>query len=122
MFEHRVVLSQLIRETKKEKKYLVVMSLDIANAYGSIPHETIFKALKEAHVPEELVNLIENYYQDVKIRFTTQNFVTDWQKVEKGIITGCTISVVLFSLAIIYVVLLVKRETIGPKLSAGETG
>ena len=117
--EHTAVLSQLIREAKKEKKNLVVTWLDIANAYGSIPHETIFKALREAHVPEDVVNLIENYYQDVKIRFTTQNFVTGWQKVEKGIITGCTLSVVLFSLVMTYVMLSVKRETKGPKLSSG---
>ena len=62
---------------------------------------------------------MKDYYQDVKIRFNTRNFVTEWQKVEKGIITGCTLSVVLFSLAMTYVVLSVKKETKGPKLSSG---
>ena len=93
--------------------------MDIANAYGSIPHETIFKSLKEAHVPDDVLSLVKDYYQDVKIRFNTRNFVTEWQKVEKGIITGCTLSVVLFSLAMTYVVLSVKKETKGPKLSSG---
>ena len=61
--EHTAVLSQLIREAKRDKKNLVVTWLDIANAYGSIPHETIFKALREAHVSEDVVNLVQNYYQ-----------------------------------------------------------
>ena len=118
--EHTALLSQLIREAKKEKKNLVVTWLDIANAYGSIPHRVIFKALREAHVPDEVVNLIQDYYKDVQIRFTTRHCETDWQKVEKGIITGCTLSVVLFSLAMTYVVLSVKKETKGPKLSSGQ--
>merc|ERR1712228_8652 len=112
--------SQLIREAKKEKKNLVITWLDIANAYGSIPHSLIIEALKEAHIPDDLVNLIEDYYKDVRIRFTTKEFVTDWQKVEKGIITGCTLSVVLFSLAMTWVVASVKKETKGPKLSSGQ--
>ena len=67
-----------------------------------------------------MVNLIEDYYKDVRIRFTTKEFVTDWQKVEKGIITGCTLSVVLFALAMTWVVASVKKETKGPKLSSGQ--
>ena len=118
--EHTAVLSQLIREAKKEKKNLVVTWLDIANAYGSIPHYLIIEALKEAHIPEDTVKLIEDYYRDVRIRFTTKGFVTDWQKVEKGIITGCTLSVVLFALAMTWVVSSVKKETKGPKLSSGQ--
>ena len=118
--EHTAVLSQLIREAKKEKKNLVVTWLDIANAYGSIPHYLIIEALKEAHIPEDTVRLIEDYYRDVRIRFTTKGFVTDWQKVEKGIITGCTLSVVLFALAMTWVVSSVKKETKGPKLSSGQ--
>ena len=86
--EHTAILSQLIREAKTEKKNLVVTWLDIANAYGSIPHDVIKKALERAHVPENTRQLIENYYSDVRIRFTTREFTTDWQRVEKGIITA----------------------------------
>ena len=56
--EHTAVVSQLIREAKKERKNLVVTWLDIANAYGSIPHKFIFKALREAHMPEDVVQLV----------------------------------------------------------------
>ena len=114
------MLSQLIREAKKEKRNLVITWLDIANAYGSVPHRLIVTALKEAHIPEDVVNLIESYYQDVQIRFTTKNYVTEWQKVGKGIITGCTLSVVLFSLAMSWIVMSVKKETKGPTLKSGQ--
>ena len=49
--EHTSLVSQAIREAKKEKKNLVVTWLDIANAYGSIPHDVIKHALENAHLP-----------------------------------------------------------------------
>ena len=118
--EHTAVLSQMIREAKAEKKSLVVTWLDIANAYGSMPHSLIQVALEQAHVPEEVRKMIESYYSDVKIRFTTNNFTTEWQRVERGIITGCTMSVVLFSLAMTMLVMSVKNVTKGPKTTSGQ--
>ena len=118
--EHTAILSQLIREAKTEKKGLVVVWLDIANAYGSIPHSLIQLALRRAHVPEEFCQLVESYYSNMNIRFTTKHFTTDWQRVEKGIITGCTLSVILFALSMTMLVMSAKDETKGPKTSSGQ--
>ena len=118
--EHTALLSQLIQEAKAEKKNLVVTWLDISNAYGSIPHKLIGKALEAAHVSKEMIDLIGNYYENPKIRFATKHFTTDWQKLEKGIITGCTLSVVLFTLTMTWLVVSAKRETKGPKSTSGQ--
>ena len=56
----------------------------------------------------------------MKIRFTTNQYTTEWQKVEKGIITGCTMSVALFALTMTMLVMSVKNETKGPKTSSGQ--
>ena len=85
-----------------------------------MPHILTQVALEQAHVPEEVRKLIESYYSDVKIRFSTNNFTTDWQRVEQGIITGCTMSVVLFSLAMTMLVMSVKDVTKGPKTTSGQ--
>ena len=118
--EHTAILSQLIREAKAEKKGLVVVWLDIANAYGSIPHNLIQLALKKAHAPEGFCKLVESYYADMNIRFTTKEFTTEWQKVEKGIITGCTMSVILFALSMTMLVMSTKEETKGPSTRSGQ--
>ena len=118
--EHTAILSQLIREAKAEKKGLVVVWLDIANAYGSIPHNLIQIALRRAHAPEGFCKLVESYYADMNIRFTTKEFTTEWQKVEKGIITGCTLSVILFALSMTMLVMSAKEETKGPKTKSGQ--
>lgn len=36
------------------------------------------------------------HMDSLKMRFTVGNFTTKWQRLEKDIMTGCTISVVLF--------------------------
>ena len=118
--EHTSVISQLIREAKANKGDLVVTWLDIANAYGSMPHSLIMTALQNTHVPERMQELVKSYYGEVKIRFSTTEFTTDWQRVEKGIITGCTLSVILFVLAMTMLVEEAKRETKGPKTSSGQ--
>ena len=118
--EHTSLLSQLIREAREGRKNLVVTWLDIANAYGSIPHSLIMGSLRKAHVPEEEVSLVESYYSDVQIRFSTKGFTTEWQKLEKGIVTGCTLSVILFSLAMTMLVASAKNETKGPKTESGQ--
>ena len=118
--EHTAVISQLIREAKEGKRDLVVTWLDNVNAYGSIPHRVILTALQRAHVPEEMCKLVESYYADVKIRFSTKKYTTDWQQVEKGIVTGCTLSVILFALAMTMLVMAAKEETKGPRSASGQ--
>ena len=118
--EHTALLSQLIQEAKSEKKNLVITWLDISNAYGSIPHKLIKKALESAHVSKEMIELISVYYDNPRIRFATKQFTTEWQKLEKGIITGCTLSVVLFTLTMTWLVSSAKKETKGPKTKSGQ--
>ena len=49
--EHTGVLTQLLREAKESKGDLAVLWLDLANAYGPMPHKVVEKALKRHHVP-----------------------------------------------------------------------
>ena len=118
--EHTAILSQLIKEAKAKKRNLVVTWLDIANAYGSMPHRVIKDALEAAKVPEKVRELISSYYSNVKIRFTTKTYTTNWQQLEKGIITGCTLSVILFALSMSWLVDSVKDEAKGPVTSSGQ--
>ena len=118
--EHTAVLSHLIAEAKKQKQNLVSTWLDIANAYGSMSHLLIQTALQRAHVPEDVQEIVKSYYNMVEIRFTTKNFTTQWQRVEKGIVTGCTLSVILFATSMTMLLSSTKRETKGPVTVSGQ--
>lgn len=79
------------------KKDLKVVWLDVANAYDLIPHSLIQYALTHYYLPERVKNLVSCYYSNLLLRFSTKDFSTKWIRVvERGITTGCTISVILF--------------------------
>ena len=117
--EHTSAITQLIREAKAGKKDLTVVWLDLANAYGSIPHQLIYTALQHYHVPNHVQKIISNYLDGIKLRFSVGDQLTKWQKLEKGIVTGCTVSVVLFIMGMNLMINAALRETRGPKTESG---
>ena len=40
-----------------------------------------------------------SHLTNIKMRFTVNNFTTGWQRLEKGIMAGCTVSVILVVVA-----------------------
>ncbi|KAL9964680.1 hypothetical protein ACROYT_G028355 [Oculina patagonica] len=69
-----------------------------ANAYGSVPHGLIEMAMENFWFPEPVKAMLMQYYNKFRMRFTTDGFTTNWQRLEVGIAAGCTISVILFVL------------------------
>lgn len=51
--EHTSVLTQIIREAREGKGELAVIWLDLANAYGSMPHKLVQLTLEKYHIPEK---------------------------------------------------------------------
>nr|XP_055028991.1 uncharacterized protein LOC129418090 [Misgurnus anguillicaudatus]XP_055035306.1 uncharacterized protein LOC129423146 [Misgurnus anguillicaudatus] len=117
--EHTGVITQLIREARENRGDLAVLWLDLADAYGSIPHKLVTTALSIHHIPEKITELIRDYYSSFSLRFTSGTVTSAGHRLEKGIITGCTISVVLFSLAMSMLVKAAEVECRGPLSRSG---
>jgi len=117
--EHTSALTQLLHEARINKKNLMIVWLDLANAYGSIPHQLIQEALQHYHVPEHARSLIRSYYSNIHLRFSCKSFTTSWISLEKGIVTGCSISVILFVMGMNMILKAGERETRGPLTNAG---
>ncbi len=87
--EHTCVVTQLIREAHENRGDLVVLWLDLANAYGSIPHKLVKLALHLHHVPSKIKDLILDYYNNFRMRVTSGSETSDRHRIGKGITTGC---------------------------------
>ena len=96
--EHAYTIWDAIKQAKKDKLDLNVVWLELANAYGSVPHKLLAKAMEFFYVPEPVIGLMMQYYDCFKMRFSTRNFSTEWHRLEVGIAQGCTISVIWFVL------------------------
>ncbi|XP_051969484.1 LOW QUALITY PROTEIN: uncharacterized protein LOC127634119 [Xyrauchen texanus] len=118
--EHTGVVTQLIREARENKGNLSVLWLDMANAYGSVPHKLVQLTLTKYHVPSRVRDLIADYYNNFRMRTSSGAVTSGWHKVEIGIITGCTISVILFSLAMNMLTKSAEPECRGPKTKSAQ--
>ena len=95
-WEHTAMVWSALKDARKNKKDVAAIWLDLANAYGSVPHKLIVFALRRYHVPDTWVELIMSYYDGLWGRSSASGVSSDWMRYERGIFAGCTISVVLF--------------------------
>ena len=59
--EHAFSIWDSIQEAKKCKKDLTIIWLDLANAYGLVPHKLLMKAMKHFFIPEKVQRLMQMY-------------------------------------------------------------
>ncbi|XP_058852591.1 uncharacterized protein LOC131699527 [Acipenser ruthenus] len=117
--EHINVIWQQIQSAKKERKELHVTFLDLANAYGSVPHELLRAAFDFFSVPMTITNLVKAYFGDLQFSFSTSEFSTTWQCLEVGIMAGCTISPLAFTMAMEVIIRASKWVVGGERLASG---
>ena len=84
-----------------------------------MPHKLMEEALKRLHVPDEVCDLLIDNYSAFQQRVKSGSVISDWHKIERGIITGCTISAILFSLAKSMVVKAAEQECRDPLSKSG---
>ena len=97
---------------------LVVLWLDLMNAYGSIPHKLVEEALKRYHVPGKITKLILDYYNNFQIT-SSGIIISNWYRLERGIIIGCMLSATLFTLAINMIVKSAEIKCRSPMMKTG---
>ena len=72
-------LTKIIREAKENKGDLTVLWLDLANAYGSIPHKLVDLTLAKYHIPLRVRDKLKHYFNNFVMRFTVADYTTAWQ-------------------------------------------
>ncbi len=101
------------------KERLACVFLDLANAFGSVPHEVLWAAFNFFQVPEGITRLVKAYFQDLQFCITTQDSTTAWQHLEIGIMLGCTISPLAFTMAMELIIRASRWVVGGERLKSG---
>lgn len=98
--ENIVILEAVISEAKRRRVPVVIANLDISNAFGSVTHEAIVRALECSGAPKVFVEYIRDLYDS----FSTELFVDESHKsdvrVTRGVFQGDPLSPILFNLVI----------------------
>ncbi|RXN17451.1 hypothetical protein ROHU_008023 [Labeo rohita] len=117
--EHLNMIWNQIQSAKKDGRDLHVVFLDLANAFGSVPHNLLWTAFHYFSVPEVITRLVKSYFQDLQLCLTTDECTTAWQRVEIGIMAGCTISPLAFTMAMEVIIRASRWVVGGQKLKSG---
>ncbi len=70
-------------------------------------------------VPEGITRLVKAYFQDLQFCDTTQDSTTAWQHLEIGIMAGCTISPLAFTMAMELIIRASRWVVGGERLKSG---
>ena len=116
-YEHTYLLKSLVADSRRRKKKLYLAWLDIRNAFGSVPHNTIRSTLRHIGVPADLVTLIMNAYSGATSIINTPNGTTAPIPLCAGVKQGCPLSPILFNLCIELILRMVKAKA--KKLKSG---
>ena len=96
--QHALTLSSLIQMVRRKKHAAHILFLDIANAFGSVPHSLLVSALESIHAPQWLSDYVGRFYSGIKVIGTTQHYRTEPYDVNAGVFQGDTMSPTLFLL------------------------
>lgn len=122
LVKRRRQLRKQWRKASREENLLVVW-LDLANAYGSVPHQLIRYALDFFYIPVCSRDLVAKYFEDLQMCCTHQDVTTGWQQLEVGIAMGCSISPILLVAAFEIILIGARKMVGGVKLPSGlQTG
>ena len=85
-----------LKEARAKNSNLTVIWLDIANAYGSIPHKLIVFALNRYGVSPQWIRLNKTYYEGIFSKSFSESAASAWHRHQRGIFASCTLSIILF--------------------------
>ena len=94
--ERREITNSVKSEAKSKNLSYATIWLDIANAYGSIPHKLIIFALHRYGVSPKWIHLIETYYSEIFSKSFSQEAPSSWHRHQREIFASCTLSIILF--------------------------
>jgi hypothetical protein len=75
--EHTAVANAIINDAVERKKQLYILSLDLRDDFGSIPHDLILENLTNIGTTEKLIKLIMNSYEGATTQMQTKEGFTE---------------------------------------------
>lgn len=98
--EHNFVLQEILTDARRTRRQAVVAWLDLSNAFGSVPHASIRRALVGAGVPSSLIAIWSSMYDGCTTRVRTADGFTAPISIRSGVRQGCPLSPIIFDLTI----------------------
>ena len=91
-------MAQISNNARLKERSLIITLLDLKNAFGEVHHNLISAVLKYHHIPPHIALLGKSLYRGFHTSVSTSDFTTPYITVERGVLQGDCLSVLLFNL------------------------
>ena len=110
IFEQFFKVKNVIKNANKNKKSCAILFLDIRNAFGNLNLKNLYKILELYHVDAKFIAYLKEFYVHFEYYVDTQGIKTETFKWNDGLIQGCSLSQLLFVLAMNYILTHIDTE------------
>lgn len=103
IFEQYYKVKNVLKDANKSKKPCAMLFIDISNAFGNLNLENLYKILDIYGVDGGVINYIKSFYSNFEYYVESGDIKTDSFKWKDGLIQGCSLSPLLFIIALNYI-------------------
>ena len=94
--EHNITLDEIVKDAKMRKRTVHITFFDLADAFGSVPHNLIVHTLQRNHFPPEVVLYIHKFYSQLNAIVHTKSFKSEVFTFKRGVFQGDPLSPIIF--------------------------
>ena len=91
------MISEIIFDANRNRKDLYLTTIDLRDAFGSVPHDYIMYMLQQMNFPEEIGMIIEDSYKNGTTRVHVGSNCSESIDIHKGVKQGCPLSPLIFN-------------------------
>ena len=84
--EHNHLITSVLQDSRKRPAFLTW--LDLKDAYGSVPHEILLKAMELAGLEDTTLRIVEDFYHQTAITVKTKHATTHPITIRRGVKQG----------------------------------
>ena len=117
--EHSFLMDSIFEDSKRRRKDVRIVWLDLQNAFGSVPHHTMWSMMEALRVPTGFADICKEIYNDSSQRVRSTEGLTDELKLTQGIKQGCPLSPLLFNLVLEGILPHIEKEDGGYEFCNG---
>lgn len=115
--EHNFLLTSMEEEAiRSNDKEIHMAFLDLTDAFGSVPHQLIWKTLELMGLNEDTISMFKNMYTDTKTTYFCNGIQSSPIDIVQGVKQGCPLSMTLFSISIDFILKSVEEMPHEPEI------
>ena len=95
--EHNHLMTSVLQDSRRRKRPAYLAWLDLKDAYGSVPHEILFKTMEMAGLVGSTLEVVKDFYSCTTTAVCTKTSSTAPITIERGVKQGCPLSPILFN-------------------------